>query len=190
MTSARGVDRLITDRHRAERVAAVHLQDYLSLFQDRRVMATLSAEGWPRSDADVERWLRFSIAHWDEHGFGLWTFRNFSDERFVGRAGLKRVEVDGQPEIELAYALVPEFWGQGRATEMSRAVLRIAFEELGLSDVVCYTLTTNHASRRVMEKLGFRYEREFTRVGMPHLFFRLTKDHWPAGARSGNCLTE
>lgn len=39
---------------------------------------------------------------------------------------------------------------------------------------ICYTLTTNRASQRVMEKLGFRFEKEMIHAGLPHVFYRMT----------------
>jgi RimJ/RimL family protein N-acetyltransferase len=75
--------------------------------------------------------------------------------------------------VEVAYALLPEFWGRGLATELARESVRTAFEVLGLDDVVCFALPTNRASRRVMEKVGFRYERDVVYHGLPHVFYRL-----------------
>src|SRR3712207_7252726 len=45
------------------------------------------------------------------------------------------------------------------------AILEVAFESLGLTDLVCFTLTTNRASQRVMEKAGFGHEREVVHAG-------------------------
>jgi RimJ/RimL family protein N-acetyltransferase len=50
----------------------------------------------------------------------------------------------------------------------------VAFEDLGLIDVVCFTLPANRASRRVMEKAGFEYERDVVHAGSPHVLYRIT----------------
>ena len=78
-----------------------------------------------------------------------------------------------ESEVELAYALMAESWGRGLATELSQALLAVAFEHLGLEDLVCFTLTTNRASRRVMEKVGFTFERDVIHAGMPHGLHRI-----------------
>jgi RimJ/RimL family protein N-acetyltransferase len=44
--------------------------------------------------------------------------------------------------------------------------------------VVCFTLTTNRASQRVMEKAGFEYERDIVHAGLPHVFYRITASGW------------
>ena len=51
----------------------------------------------------------------------------------------------------------------------------MAFDVLGLPDLVTYTLPGNLASRRVMEKLGFTYEREVVHADLPHVLYRLTR---------------
>ena len=93
---------------------------------------------------------------------------------FAGRGGLKHTSIGERDEVEVAYALLPQYWGQGLATELAVASVRAGFEVLHRPDLVCFTLTTNRASQRVMEKVGFRYERDVilcgaaTRVLSPH----------------------
>jgi len=58
---------------------------------------------------------------------------------------------------EIGYWLAPPLWGQGLMTEAATAVVRFGFETLGLHKVTVGCLEENAASRRVIEKLGFRY---------------------------------
>jgi RimJ/RimL family protein N-acetyltransferase len=85
---------------------------------------------------------------------------------------LRHVRVGGNDEIELAYAVAADRWGQGLATETAGAMLTIGFRDLGLAEVVCFTMTSNRASRRVMEKLGFTYERNIVYANLPHVLYR------------------
>ncbi|HEX2181034.1 MAG TPA: GNAT family N-acetyltransferase [Rubrobacteraceae bacterium] len=167
----RPVESLRTDRLLAERLREEHLPEIRGMHRDPRVMATL---GGLRSDEETARYLRDNLDHWDRYGYGIWAFRNRADGRFVGRSGLRNTHVGGEYEVELAYALAPDYWNRGLATEMARASLEVAFEDLGLADVVCLTLPTNRASQRVMEKAGFEYERDVVHVGLPHVLYRIT----------------
>ena len=63
--------------------------------------------------------------------------------------------------MELGYRLSREAWGRGLATEGSIALLGRSFRDWNLPRVVAHTLATNLASRRVMEKSGLRWERDF-----------------------------
>ena len=167
-----------TDRLRAEAICEGHLAALDRLHGDPRVMHTLSADGKPLSEAAARRAILANCGHWEQHQFGLWTFFSRTDDRLVGRAGLRRAQVRDQDEVELAYAVAADDWGKGFATEMSRAVLERGFEALLLRSVVAYTLTHNKASQRVMMKLGFQYEAEFEHVGLPHVLFRLNSAQW------------
>jgi [ribosomal protein S5]-alanine N-acetyltransferase len=158
-----------TTRLRAERLDAGHVAELCRMHQDKRVMATL---GGIRSDLETRRFLETNLEHWQRHGYGLWVFRTRADGRFVARGGLRQVTVGGALEVELAYALMSEHWGQGLATEMSRSIIALGFEQLGLANIVGFTLTTNQGSRRVLEKTGFTYERDLIHADLPHLLYR------------------
>jgi RimJ/RimL family protein N-acetyltransferase len=67
---------------------------------------------------------------------------------------------------------VPKRWGQGLATELAHAAVDVAAEPLHLREIVAFTLPDNLASRRVMEKAGFTYERNVIHVGLPHVLYR------------------
>ena len=142
------------------------------MHRDPVVMATL---GGVRSDAETERFLNEKMAHWAVHGFGYWIFRHRDTGRFVGRGGIQHIEIGGNREIEVGYSVLAEFWDQGLATEMAKAMVAIAFDRIGLDNVVCFTLTTNPASERVMQKVGFTFERPVIHAGEPYVLYRLSR---------------
>jgi RimJ/RimL family protein N-acetyltransferase len=86
------------------------------------------------------------IAHHRESGAFIGWFALFDD-------GL----VDGLRTAEIGYRLVRSSWGKGYATEGVRALIEAAFDTLGLDRVRAETMTVNRASRRVLEKAGFRH---------------------------------
>ena len=71
-----------------------------------------------------------------------------------------------------------DYWNQGFATEMARASLDVGVGRLGFPEITSWTLPINLASQRVMEKLGFKYEREFQFAGLVHRFYRLVAGEW------------
>jgi len=170
------LDRFYTDRLEALALRADDLDALHSLHQDPRVMATL---GGVRTYERTQQFLKTNLEHWNEHGFGLWTFRT-EDGAFVGRGGLRHVRVGGCDEVELAYALRSEAWGKGLATEMARAILAIGFCKLELPQIVAFTLKPNDRSIGVMEKVGCVFEREISHAGTPHVLYRLTREQYLA----------
>lgn len=160
-----------TVRLTAEQVRNEHLGALCRLWGDSRAMATL---GGLRTDEEIEQRFNGYLDHWDRYGFGVWIFCDKLTDRFVGRGGLRQIKIEGKDEVELLYALMPEFWNQGLATEMAEAIVAIGLERLGLKEIVAYTLPDNRASRRVMEKVGFIYDRKIVHAGRPHVLYRIT----------------
>jgi ribosomal-protein-alanine N-acetyltransferase len=171
-------ERLQTPRLLLSRPADADLPDLTAMHTDPRVMATL---GGLRSPEELDALHRRLLGSWERDGFGVWVARHRPDGRFVGRGGLRRVQVGGRDEVEVAYARVPGFWGRGLATELAREGVRVGFEVLRLAELVCFTLPTNAASRRVMEKAGFCYERDIEHAGLPHVLHRLRREDWAGG---------
>jgi ribosomal-protein-alanine N-acetyltransferase len=147
----------------------VDLAEIVALHADPVVMATLGGVRDPRIS---EQWLVECEQHWHDHGFGLWALRERSSGSFVGRAGLRWTDVGDGPEVEVNYALRPEFWGRGFATEVAAKLVEVA-AGIGLRPVIAFTWTENAASERVMQKAGFRFVRQFVHAGLDHVLYRL-----------------
>lgn len=90
----------------------------------------------------------------------------------VARGGLLSTIVEGRQEIELLYAVKAECWGLGYATELALAATEHACTVAQAESVVAFTLPDNQASRRVMQKAGFTYERDITHADLPHVLYR------------------
>src|SRR5262249_56597979 len=105
--------------------------------------------------------------------WGLRVTRDCATDSFLGRGGLRYQIVDGREEVELGYGFAPEAWGRGLATELAHESVRVAFDVLKLPELICFALPTNRASQRVMEKVGFTFERGGIWAGLPHVFYRL-----------------
>ena len=113
-----------------------------------------------RSIADAQRYLREGpLAMYERYGFGLWHTARKSDGAAVGMCGLLRR--DNLPDVDIGYAYLPEFWGQGFAFEAAEATLRAAATSFGLKRVIGVVSEGNAGSIRVLEKLGMTFERMF-----------------------------
>jgi RimJ/RimL family protein N-acetyltransferase len=138
------------------------------LFQDPQVAATL---GGVRSDEECAASCREVEAHWRAHGFGLFVFCDRVTDEPLARGGLRRVTIVTGDEVEVGWSVLPERWGEGLATELAEASVEFA-RAVGLDELVSYTTVDNAASRRVMEKVGFVYERDFQHADLPHVLYR------------------
>ena len=95
-------------------------------------------------------------SHFNDFGFGLFAVELRSTNKFIGFVGLKYFSFDAYftPNVELAWRLSWEYWGQGLATEAAKKVTRYGFECLKLPEILAITAKNNKRSWRVMEKLG------------------------------------
>ncbi len=86
---------------------------------------------------------------------------------------------------DLGYWIAPPLWGKGLMTEAASAVVRFAFERIGLHKVATRCFVENVASRRVIEKTGFRFvgraEDDVWRDTrwITHLLYEMTGPEWP-----------
>jgi len=142
--------------------------DLRRLLLDPRIQAWLAPPPLePLSASDVDNLLQRDIQHWRTHGFGPWLVHERG--AFRARIGLRRSEVLNA--VELAWAVTPESWGRGIATRTARAALELAAER-SLGQVVAFTTPGNHASLRVMERLGMRRQGEIEHAGLRQVLYR------------------
>jgi [ribosomal protein S5]-alanine N-acetyltransferase len=168
-------DILETERMIGERVKLGHAEEIIELMLDPRVGNTL----WPTPDPPpkikVIVQLEANIEQWERRGFGIWLLRDSATGEMVGRGGLAVTQVTGAEEVAVDWSIVPERWNQGLATEFARAAVDVAFSALGLQRLISLTLAHNRASRRVMEKAGFHYDRDIEHLGLPHVLYRRSR---------------
>jgi len=182
-----------TERMVVREWRAADLAEFARMNADPQVMRyfpeTLSRE---QSDAFAQR----IAAHFAEHGFGLWVVEIVDVAAFAGFVGLTRPRFETRftPCVEIGWRLVRRYWGCGYATEAAQAVVRHGFTSLGLNEIVSFTVPENHASRRVMEKLGMHRDpaEDFDHPGLPaghplqrHVLYRLARSNWSAAERDG-----
>lgn len=155
------------------RLTNLDVPDMWALNDDPLTAATLTVTGQPLSEADQQAAIARALAQWEHHGYGLYTLHRVKDGAVIGYCGLMRRNMDGQSEVELAYALKSDYWGQGYTTEAARKVLDMGFKQMGLASIICMTLPENKRSRRVIEKCGFQFEKHVEHAGLPHYLYRL-----------------
>lgn len=145
-----------TERIRARRLQPEDLKKFKAFHQDPDVMKGM---GGKKSEVENQQWLLKNLDHWNKHGFGIWVLFD-KEGKFIGRGGLRHTTVEEKDEIELAYAFLPSEWGKGLATELSMKLLILA-KDLGFNEITSCAVPANTASIRVMEKVGFTYEKDF-----------------------------
>jgi [ribosomal protein S5]-alanine N-acetyltransferase len=148
-----------TERLNLRQISPNDAEDLYRIYNDPKNMEFM---GEAPDSIELERFhiQRHITNYYEKRGFGLWATVFKENNRLIGRCGLLYQEVEGENELEIAYLIEHEYWGIGLATEASRAVLKLAFDEYKFKRVVAFINPQNTASVRVAEKIGMKYERE------------------------------
>ena len=164
------MDLIKTERLTLRAIEPTDEDDLFELHTDPEVMRYLT-DGEPHSPEMVKTVMRVIEALATRHNgrFGYWAAIETKTNTFMGWFHFRPAYDDPQNcrTIELGYRLKPAFWGQGFATEGSKALIERGFQELGVDEVVATTMKNNIASRRVMEKAGLRFVEEFVDARFP-----------------------
>jgi RimJ/RimL family protein N-acetyltransferase len=129
----------------------------LKLLNDEDFLRNIGDRG-VRTLADAQRYINEGpVASYRQHGFGLWAVETTDDRVCLGICGLIRRA--GLDDVDIGYAFLPEWRGQGYAFEASELVMNLARECFALRRVVAITSLENPASARLLEKIGLRFER-------------------------------
>lgn len=134
----------------------------------------------------VRKHLENFITHQEKFGYSQWAVFEKESDKFVGRAGLtKRVLNDEIGEhVEVRFAFLPEFWGKGYASEITKSLIKFAFEKLKVQILAAANGPTNQKSDRVLTKNGFKFIKNAKPQGYDNAeeirFYLITKEEFLA----------
>ena len=116
-----------------------------------------TGEAVVKSVDEIAEAIKSRTINYKKYGYGRWAAILKDGNQFVGWAGLAYLpEFD---EIDLGYRFLPEYWGMGLATEASHAILKYGFYTLKLEKIIAIAMKENQASKRVMEKVGMKFDK-------------------------------
>ena len=150
---------LETSRLLLRRFVRDDLDDLFAFYGDPDVIRYIPDA--PRGYAETREELEWFLnGHPKFPDLGLWATIYKPTDRFIGRCGLLPWTIDGQDEVEVAFAFSKAYWGQGLATEAARSLVVYGPEHLGLSRMICLIEAENQASIKVARKIGMNFEKE------------------------------
>ncbi|MCE9523665.1 MAG: GNAT family N-acetyltransferase [Alphaproteobacteria bacterium] len=147
--------RLETARLKLVPLAVRWREDLFRLFNDPVVADWLFLTGPPTRE-QLDKRIEASEVFWRANGYGMFAVLDKNDDRFVARVGAMVTPETGRTEI--AWSTMPDVHSKGLATEAAEAAIEFTFARSNLQKLDCYLRPDNAASRRVAEKVGFRYQ--------------------------------
>lgn len=148
------------------------LHSFSLLVADPEVMR-FSLKGPLSPEEAKEYFERRVLSHYQTHGFGLLAVFLKETQDFIGFVGLIVQNIDETEEVELAYRLLPKYWGQGFATEAAIAVCEYAFQTLKVKRLISLIDPKNHQSLQVANRVGMHFWKHSVFHGFPVQVYRL-----------------
>lgn len=130
------------------------------------ILALLNEPAWikfigdreVRTIADAQKYISEKFAaSYAKFGFGLYLVESKDKRTPLGICGL--VKRDSLEDVDIGFAFLERFWSKGYAAESAFAAMNYAQNTLGLKRIVAITTPDNHASAKVLEKIGLRFEK-------------------------------
>lgn len=166
---------LETKRLILRRLVPDDLDDLFALYRDPEIRRYFP-EGTLSYEETKEELEWFLNGHPDHPELGLWATIHKATDRFIGRCGLLPWTIEQRPEVEVAYLLAKEFWGQGLGTEAARGIVQYGFEHLQLSRLICMIDAENRASMKVALNIGMTLDKEMHDEKGPFLLYAMVNE--------------
>ena len=147
------------------------LNSLIAIWSDPAVTRFLPSRGNPIPQESVRQSLQSFIEHWQQQNYGIWAIVDRDLSQMVGYCGLRYLEE--LDEVELLYGLARDYWGRGIITQAAKASVSFGFETANLNRIIALVLPENQASKRVIQKVGFDYEKQIHIFGLDVLYYSL-----------------
>ncbi len=146
---------LETARIRVRELGDHDLEHMFKFMSDPDIMRYIRAPDTDRA-AVRERMTKWAQYHAEHPKLGVFALETLDTANFAGYCVARHVNFEAGKDLEVGYAVGPEFAGQGLATEVAAGLAAYLFQEFQPEKVVAFTAPENTASQRVLEKSGFQ----------------------------------
>lgn len=160
-----------TDRLRVRQLQRADRSFYLQLFGDSDVVRFIRP---PQTEETIDGFLSDHLSK----NSVLFPGGRFIVEELqsgIGIGSFVVIPIEAQPDFQIGYAFLKEYWGRGLATELIQAGIAYAFEVCELTQLFALIEVHNLASQKVVEKAGFHFFEMREENGVYLKCFRLLK---------------
>src|SRR5262245_49778732 len=148
---------LETDRLNLRWLSIDDAEFILDLLNEPSFLRFIGDKGVRTLDDARDYILNGPVDMYNRFGFGLYLTELKDGGVPIGICGL--IKRDNLEDVDIGFAFLPRFWAKGYAYESASAVMAYGKDILGLNRIVAITSPDNHASAKLLEKLGLQFER-------------------------------
>lgn len=145
-----------TERLLVRQLTEKDIDAMYAIYSDADAMRWVG-DGEPITRDGCLKWIEVTRRNYATRGYGMSALTLRTTGSVVGFCGL--VHPGCQPEVEIKYALLRDYWGQGFASEAAKGMLAYGAKILGMQEVIATTAPDNVASQRVLQKAGMQHVR-------------------------------
>jgi RimJ/RimL family protein N-acetyltransferase len=168
-----------TERLKFRRILDTDFEEWTKLFDHPDSIRFLGMQDLKTPQEMTQKWFDKMASRLQNDEGGLNVLIDKSTGRLVGQCGLLMQELDGEQRLEVGYAILPEFWGKGYASEASQKCRDYCFQNDFWPDLISIIHIENVGSQRVAKKNGMKIEKSLDDYkGMPIDVFSITKKAW------------
>ena len=167
-----------TERLKFRLLEPEDFNSWLALFDGTNVARFLGMGIIPTAKAQCQKWFDIQKNRYKNDLGGMNVLMDKSIGKMVGQCGLLIQEVDNIQELEIGYAILPNFWKEGFATEAARKCRDYAFENSYADSIISIIHVENLISEKVAVKNGMKKTKRTIHKDMPVNIFRITKKEW------------
>ena len=166
-----------TERILFRRISRSDYKAWVKFFEDPITSRYWVAE-WESPEVECAKWYDKQIHRYENNLGGMNALIDRSSGKLIGHCGLLIQIVDGETELEIGYSLLPEFWGNGYATEAAIKCRDFAFQNDLSSSIISIISVTNKPSEKVALRNGMGIDKETGYKGNLVNVFRIRRSDW------------
>lgn len=167
--------RLETERLNIRPLVAEDAKAWQAFIDDEEAMRFMRTFYPPEIEYPALYWIGFALNRYFEGRYGLMALVDKETGLLVGQCGLLAQIVDGEPEIEVGYHILPQYWGKGYAPEAAKFFIDYAFKNDLVQSIISVIDVGNIKSQRVAEKNGLFREKQTVQLGDDVYIYRKFK---------------
>lgn len=142
-------------------------QAWTPFFQDKSATAYLGIDRNLEPGEAAKAWIGKQLNRYEAKEFGHLALFDWQEEKLIGSAGILLREIEGQLYHEIAYSILPYYWGRGYAGEAAKVLIQYAENKIPGAKLISIIHTDNKASEQVAKKIGFTKVEEREYLGFP-----------------------
>jgi ribosomal-protein-alanine N-acetyltransferase len=147
---------------------------FLALTQDEGFRSHPITDYRQSGVQSAQAWLTNALQLNAETGLGKWAVCDSVGDALIGMGGLTPWTFEGEQMVDVTYRLRTSAWGRGLGSELAAGLLRGGFHERRLTEITATITPDNVASSKIAARLGMRYDRRITLLGVATELYRLS----------------